>query len=152
MNLGTALQQKIFLFSLIAVLILACATQLFAASAPRIDQLKIGYASITGNRISLWTAQEKGFFSRNGLQPELVFIASSAAGIPALIAGETALYSGSPETGAQAAANGRGLVIIGSNEPTQYKLIGQPYIKTVQELKGEKDRHRSHRGFKSLRD
>ena len=125
-------------FHLFGFLFFLCTNQVFAASAPRNEQLKIGYASITGNRIPLWAAQEKGFFSRNGLQPELVFIASSAAGIPALIAGETALYSGSPETGAQAAAGGADLVIIASNEPTQYKLIVQPYIKTVQELKGKR--------------
>ena len=125
-------------FVLIAVLLLQRTPQLFAASAPKTDRLKIGYASITGNRISLWAAQEKGFFSRNGLQPELIFIASSAAGIPALIAGETALYSGSPETAAQAAAGGGDLVIIASNEPTQYKLIVQPQIKSVQELKGKR--------------
>jgi ABC-type nitrate/sulfonate/bicarbonate transport system substrate-binding protein len=126
------------LLVLIAVLLLQRTPQLFAASAPKTDRLKIGYASITGNRISLWTAQEKGFFSRNGLQPELIFIASSAAGIPALIAGETALYSGSPETAAQAAAGGGDLVIIASNEPTQYKLIVQPNIKSVYELKGKR--------------
>jgi NitT/TauT family transport system substrate-binding protein len=126
------------LLVLIAVVSLQRTSQLFAASAPKTVRLKIGYASITGNRISLWTAQEKGFFSRNGLQPELIFIASSAAGIPALIAGETALYSGSPETAAQAAAGGGDLVIIASNEPTQYKLIVQPQIKSVQELKGKR--------------
>jgi len=126
------------LLVLIAVLLLQRPSQLFAASTSKTDRLKIGYASITGNRISLWTAQEKGFFSRNGLQPELIFIASSAAGIPALIAGETALYSGSPETAAQAAAGGGDLVIIASNEPTQYKLIVQPNIKSVYELKGKR--------------
>jgi ABC-type nitrate/sulfonate/bicarbonate transport system substrate-binding protein len=131
-------KSAVSLFGLITFFLLNCIPQTFAASAARNEQFKIGYASITGNRIPLWAAQEKGFFSRNGLQPELVFIASSAAGIPALIAGETALYSGSPETGAQAAANGADLVIIASNEPTQYKLIVQPYIKTVQELKGKR--------------
>jgi ABC-type nitrate/sulfonate/bicarbonate transport system substrate-binding protein len=139
MTLTTVLRQSGGLvLVLIAVLLLQRASQVLAASAPKADRLKIGYASITGNRISLWTAQEKGFFSRNGLQPELIFIASSAAGIPALIAGETALYSGSPETAAQAAAGGGDLVIIASNEPTQYKLIVQPNIKSVYELKGKR--------------
>ncbi len=131
-------QSTVFALALIAAVLLPCMTHPFAAGAPRIDQFKIGYASITGNRIPLWTAHEKGFFSRNGLQPDLIFIASSAAGIPALIAGEMALYSGSPETGAQAAAGGADLIIIASNEPTQYKLIVQPNIKSVQELKGKR--------------
>jgi ABC-type nitrate/sulfonate/bicarbonate transport system substrate-binding protein len=139
MKLTTALKQgAIFVFFFIAVLLIASVPQTSAAGAPRTDGLKIGYASITGNRISLWAAENKGFFTRNGLQPELIFIASSAAGIPALIAGETAIYSGSPETAAQAAAGGADLIIIASNEPTQYKLIVQPNIKNAQELKGKR--------------
>jgi NitT/TauT family transport system substrate-binding protein len=135
MNLATILR-RVFPFCLIVALLLPCNARLFAAAAP--NRLKIGYASVTGNRISLWTAQEKGFFSRSGLQPELIFIASSAAGMPALIAGEIAIFSGSPETGAQAAAGGADLVIIASNEPTQYKLIVQPSIKRAEELKGKR--------------
>ena len=139
MKLTTALKQSaVFAVSLIAVLLLPCEPRLFAASTPGANWFKIGYASVTGNRISLWTAQDKGFFNRNGIQPELIFIASSAAGIPALIAGEMAIYSGSPETAAQAAAAGADVVIIASNEPTQYKLIVQPSIKTVQDLKGKR--------------
>ncbi|HEY2990207.1 MAG TPA: ABC transporter substrate-binding protein, partial [Candidatus Binatia bacterium] len=39
---------------------------------------------------------------------------------------------------AQAAAAGSDLIIIASNEPTQYKLIVQPQIKSVEELKGKR--------------
>lgn len=109
-----------------------------AAEPRKIDHFKVGYASISGNRISLWAAQETGVFARQGIQAELIFIASSSQGIPALISGEVALFSGSPETAALAAVRGIELVIIASNEPTQYKLIVQPYIKTVSELKGKK--------------
>ena len=131
-------QSAVLVLVLLAILLFYRTAQVFSASAPKTDRIKIGYASITGNRISLWTAQEKGFFTRNGLQAEIIFIASSAAGIPALIAGETAIYSGSPETAAQAAASGADLIIFASNEPTQYKLIVQPNIKSVQELKGKR--------------
>jgi len=139
MKLTAALKQSaVIAVSLIVVLLMPCEPRLFAASTPGANWFKIGYASVTGNRISLWTAQDKGFFNRNGIQPELIFIASSAAGIPALIAGEMAIYSGSPETAAQAAAAGADVVIIASNEPTQYKLIVQPSIKTAQDLKGKR--------------
>jgi ABC-type nitrate/sulfonate/bicarbonate transport system substrate-binding protein len=126
------------LIAFIALLFLSGATQPLAHGATKLDRPKVGYASITGNRIPLWTAQEKGFFSRHNLQPELIFIASSAAGVPALIAGEMAIFSGSPETAAQAAAGGADLVIIASAEPTQYKLIVQPNIRSVQDLKGKR--------------
>jgi ABC-type nitrate/sulfonate/bicarbonate transport system substrate-binding protein len=109
-----------------------------AAELRRPERIKIGYASISGNRISLWAAQDVGFFARHGLASELVFIATSAQGMPALLAGDLAIFSGSPETAAQAAVRGVDLVLIASNEPTQYKLIVQPGIRSVAELKGKK--------------
>ena len=109
-----------------------------AAEAQKGERLRVAYASVTGNRISLWAAQEMGFFARQGFHPELIFIASSSMGVPALIAGEFPMFSGSPETAAQAVVSGINLVIIASNEPTQYKLIVDPKIKKAEELKGKK--------------
>lgn len=113
-------------------------SQALAAEIRKTDQLKVGYASVSGNRISLWAAHDKGFFARHGLQAELIFIATSAQGMPALISGEISIFSGSPETAAQATIRGAELVIVASNEPTQYKLIVQPGIKTAKDLKGKK--------------
>jgi ABC-type nitrate/sulfonate/bicarbonate transport system substrate-binding protein len=110
----------------------------FAADLRKAARLKVGYASITGSRISLWAAHDMEFFARHGLETELIFIASSSHGVPALLAGEIPIYSGSPETAAQAAAAGADVVIIASSEPTPYKLIVQPGIKNVRELKGKK--------------
>ena len=109
-----------------------------AAENQRPEPVKIGYASISGNRISFWAAQDAAFFERYGLAPELVFIATSAQGVPALVAGDLAMFVGSPETAAQAAARGIDLVVVASSEPTQYKLVVQPSIKSVTELKGKK--------------
>jgi NitT/TauT family transport system substrate-binding protein len=110
----------------------------FSAEPRKAVHLKVGYASITGNRIPLWTTHDMEFFARHGLQTELVFIASSSQGMPALLAGEVPIFSGSLETAAQAAANGVDLVIIASSEPTQYKLMVQPGIKSALDLKGKK--------------
>ena len=114
------------------------ADPVFAAAPQKVVRLKVGYASITGGRIPLWAAHDKEFFARHGLETELIFIASSSHGVPALLAGEIPIYAGSPETGAQAAAAGADVVIIASSEPTPYKLIVQPGIKSVAELKGKR--------------
>ena len=108
------------------------------AEANKAIHLKVGYASITGNRIPLWATHDREFFARNGLDTELIFIASSSQGMPALLAGQIPIYSGSLETAAQAAAAGADLVVIASSEPTQYKLIVQPGIKSAADLKGKK--------------
>src|SRR5262249_25669573 len=47
-------------------------------------------------------------------------------------------YAGSPETAAQAAAAGADVVIVASSEPTPYKLIVQPGIKSIAALKGKR--------------
>jgi ABC-type nitrate/sulfonate/bicarbonate transport system substrate-binding protein len=103
-----------------------CAGPATAADNRKAVYLKVGYASISGNRIPLWATRDMEFFARNGLDSELIFIASSSQGMPALLSGEVPIYSGSFDTAAQAAAAGADLVIIGSSEPTPYKLIVQP--------------------------
>ncbi len=100
--------------------------------------LKVGYASVSGTRIALWAARDQGFFARQGLQVELVLIASSSRGLPALLAGEIPIYAGSAETAAQAAVRGADLVIIAGEGATPYKLIVQPGIKNIEQLKGKK--------------
>jgi ABC-type nitrate/sulfonate/bicarbonate transport system substrate-binding protein len=128
-----------FLQFLIPVLGLAFAFELtLGAETQKTDRLNIGYASISGNRISLWATHDAGFFARHGIQSELIFFRTSAQGMPALLAGEVPIFSGSAETGALAAARGADLVVFASNEPTQYKLIVQPQIKNVNELKGKR--------------
>jgi ABC-type nitrate/sulfonate/bicarbonate transport system substrate-binding protein len=114
------------------------ADPVFAAAPQKVVRLKVGYASITGGRIPLWAAHDMEFFARHGLETELIFIASSSHGVPALLSGEIPIYAGSPETGAQAAAAGADVVIIASSEPTPYKLIVQPGIKSIAELKGKR--------------
>lgn len=117
---------------------LSCGPSAYSAEFRKAIRLKIGYASISGNRIPLWATHDMEFFARHGLETELIFIASSAQGMPALLAGEVPIFSGSLDTAAQAAAVGAELVIIATSEPTPYKLIVQPGIKSVADLKGKK--------------
>jgi ABC-type nitrate/sulfonate/bicarbonate transport system substrate-binding protein len=128
------LRQRVLLLAVAVVLSFSAMS--LAGEASR--RLVVGYASITGNRIPLWVAQDLGIFARQGLITDLVFIGTSAYGIPALVSGDMAIFSGSPETAAQAVANGAELVIFASAPPTPYKLIAQPQYKTVDDLKGKK--------------
>jgi ABC-type nitrate/sulfonate/bicarbonate transport system substrate-binding protein len=71
-----------------------CASPAQSAESRKAALLKVGYASITGGRISLWATHEMEFFARNGLETELIFIASSSQGVPALLAGEIPIFFG----------------------------------------------------------
>ena len=108
-----------------------------AAESQKADRIRMGYSSISGSRIGLWVAQDKGFFIRNGLQSELVVL-SGILGIQSLIAGEIQFYLGATDSAAQAASKGSDLFLFASAEPLRYKLIAQPNIKTVKELRGKK--------------
>ena len=79
---------------LVFSMLLQCADPALAAEPRKPVRLKVGYASITGGRIPLWAAHDMEFFARHGLETELVFIASSSHGVPALLAGEIPIYCG----------------------------------------------------------
>jgi NitT/TauT family transport system substrate-binding protein len=108
-----------------------------AAETQKTERIRIGYSSISGSRIGLWVAQDKGFFTRHGLHSELVVL-SGILGIQSLIAGEIQSYLGATDSAAQAASKGSDLFLFASAEPLRYKLIAQPNIKTVKELRGKK--------------
>jgi len=77
----------------------------FVAAGASPARIRIGYSSISGSRISLWAAQDKGFFARQGVQSELVIL-SGIVGIQSLIAGEIQFYLGATDSAAQSAAKG----------------------------------------------
>jgi ABC-type nitrate/sulfonate/bicarbonate transport system substrate-binding protein len=132
---------RLVAFHIVVVLALLFAEsvvfQRFVEAAAPTARIRVGYSSISGSRISLWAAQEKGFFARQGVQAELVIL-SGIVGIQSLIAGEIQFYLGATDSAAQSAAKGSEIILLGTAEPLRYKLIVQPAIKTIQELKGKK--------------
>src|SRR5262249_56719413 len=78
-----------------------------------------------------------GFFKRQGLAAEVI-VPPGIQGTQALIAGELQFYLGGVDSAALAASRGSDLVALATAEPIEYKLIVQPGIKTVKDLKGKK--------------
>ena len=117
--------------------ILLIRSLVFSAEIATPDKLRIGYSSVVGARIFLWAAHDAGHFARQGIQTELVVV-SGIQGIQALIAGDTPIFLGPTDTAVQAATRGADVIILATAEPIPYKLIVQPNIKTVDDLKGKK--------------
>jgi ABC-type nitrate/sulfonate/bicarbonate transport system substrate-binding protein len=63
---------------LAAAVILITSLSVRAASAPA--KLVIAYAAMSPRVAPLWAAQERGFFTKNGIDAELVFVSADAAG------------------------------------------------------------------------
>lgn len=112
---------------------------LMLASSPALSQLKkirFSTTSIAVTELQFRIAQLKGFYREEGLDLETLLI-RGAVGMQALIGGSVDYASAA---GALIAAAVRGapvrLVLIVNSKP-QFDLVGQPEIKSVQQLKGK---------------
>ena len=124
-------------FLALALAILGAAAQAFAAESPKLDRIRVGYSSISSSRIALWATNEMGIFRKQGLAAEVI-VTPGIQGTQALIAGELQFYLGGVDSAALAASRGSDLVALATAEPIEYKLITQPGVKTVKDLKGKK--------------
>jgi ABC-type nitrate/sulfonate/bicarbonate transport system substrate-binding protein len=109
------------------------------ASSPSVAQLKkirFSASSIAVTELQFKIAQLKGFYRDEGLDLETILI-RGAVGLQALLGGSVDYSSAA---GAMIAAAVRGvpvkLVLIVNSKP-QFDLVGQPEIKTIQQLKGK---------------
>jgi NitT/TauT family transport system substrate-binding protein len=125
------------LLSLIIVSLVIVSGAPRAISGEKLDRVRIGYSSISSSRIALWVTNDVGIFRKNGLAAEAI-VTPGIQGTQALIAGELQFYLGGVDSAALAAARGSDLVALATAEPIEYKLITQPNVKTVKELRGKK--------------
>jgi len=119
------------------LLIFSSASEVISAESQKLDRVRIGYSSISSSRIALWVTSEMDFFRKNGLAAETI-VTPGVQGTQALIAGELQFYLGGVDSAALAAARGSDLVVLATAEPIEYKLITQPNVKTVKEVRGKK--------------
>jgi NitT/TauT family transport system substrate-binding protein len=124
-------------FLFLAVFLFSGAPHALSAESQKVDRVRIGYSSISSSRIALWATNDMGFFRKNGLAAEVI-VTPGVQGTQALIAGELQFYLGGVDSAALAASRGSDLVALATAEPIEYKLIAQPDVKTVKELRGKK--------------
>lgn len=122
------------LLGLIAVLLIIGP----ARSAQSQDKIKIAYSS-TDTLNQLWTIpQEVGFYKKNGLDVELVYIGSTTVGIAAIVAQD--IQIGNAAGSGVANANVRGAETVSVGCPINvlaYELVVLDSIKTAEDLKGK---------------
>src|SRR5262249_24111467 len=111
------------------------------AQTPAAQQLKkvvIGYSSISPASSAVWLAYEGGFFRKNGLDAQLIFIESGSRMVQTLISGDVvaAQVGGAPVI--QSNLQGSGVVIIGGLLNTMdYKFVVSRDITRPDQLKGK---------------
>ena len=126
-------QSRSTIFAL--VITLFCA--LNANSLHGADKLRVSNCYIGGAILPLWLAQDAGFYAREGLDVEQIWIQGNPA-TSALISGEIDLLYCIPHNVIGAIAGGADLQFIASiYNRMQYRIVAAPGIDKVEQLKGK---------------
>src|ERR687897_42477 len=87
---------------------------LLVASAVEAAALRVAYSAISGAMSSLWVAQEGGYFKREGLEVELLYIGGGSLLIQSMISGDVPFAYGPSVPVINASVRGADLVLIGN--------------------------------------
>ena len=110
----------------------------FRVNAQAADKVRFAYISDSpGSSAPYWIAKEAGFFKKQGLDVELIFINGSTRGIQSLVASEIDFAGAVGTSAMNGAMAGGDVVIVDSLVNTlPYYIIGNPNIKSPEDLKG----------------
>ncbi len=110
-----------------------------APTAGAATKITVAYSTLNPDPLPLWVAQDDGFFTKNGLAVELVFINGGTKTAQAAIAGDVQFAVTAPSGAVNADAGGADLVLVtGLVNVINYDLVAVPGIKTAADLKGKK--------------
>ena len=123
---------------LVWVALLAAAFPALVANGQS-EKLRVAISSISTSQVNVWVPLDTGFFKRQGLDVELVYISGAPVGAAALMSGEVAISQGGVTGSITSNLKGSGTyIILGGADRFPYQLVAQPGIKQISELKGKR--------------
>src|SRR5918999_1217444 len=126
---------KKFLATVFIALLTVCSLVHGVSAAP----MRIAYSAISGAMSSLWIAQEGGYFKREGLDTELLYIGGGSLLIQSMISGDVPFAYGPSVPVINASLRGADLVLIGNTgNSLVFSIMSRPEIKQPASLKGKK--------------
>ena len=121
--------------SLIASLLVLLSCSL-AQSAER---LRIAYSSISGAYTGIWVAHDAGFFAKEGLEDQIIFIPSATQLAQVLVAGDVDIASLGGGPAMAASLSGADIKVFGNNvNKLIFSLHTKPEVKSIDELRGKR--------------
>jgi ABC-type nitrate/sulfonate/bicarbonate transport system substrate-binding protein len=101
--------------------------------------MRIAYSAISGAMSSLFVAQEGGYFKREGLDTELLYIGGGSLLIQSMLSGDVPFAYGPSVPVINASLRGADLVLIGNTgNSLVFSIMSRPDIKRPAQLKGKK--------------
>lgn len=118
---------------LICVVLLTVPQKLYAGP------LVVGYSSVTSVFLPFWIGNEAGFYKKEGLDAQLIYIASSTTMAQAMFAREVAVSTVNSGSVVSSGLQGGDLVLIGAVINTAaFYVMTRPEIARAQDLKGKR--------------
>jgi NitT/TauT family transport system substrate-binding protein len=125
---------KLLLIFLLAMLLLRASSRV-SNSAP----LRVAYSAISGAMSSLWVAQEGGYFRREDLDVELLYVGGGSLLIQSMLSGDLPFAYGPSVPVINAALRGSDLALIGNTgNALVFSIMSRPEITQPAMLKGKK--------------
>jgi NitT/TauT family transport system substrate-binding protein len=110
----------------------------FPVAADAQDKIKVAYSS-TDTLNQIWTiAQDAGFYKKNGLDADLVYIGSTTVGIAAIVSQDVQVGNAAGSGVANAAVRGADAVSVACTiNVLAYELVVLDSVKSAEDLKGK---------------
>ena len=67
-----------------------------APRLPAAERVRVSYSALNASQSYLWVAQERGFYTKHGLEVELLYINSGFMNVAALVGGSVQVAGGGP--------------------------------------------------------
>ena len=103
------------------------------------SRLVVGYSAVSSVFLPFWIGKEVGFYKKEGLDAQLVYIASSTTMAQAMFARQVAISSVNSGSVVTSTLQGGDLVFMGAvMNMAGFYIMTRPEIANVQELRGKK--------------
>ncbi|MBI2359246.1 MAG: ABC transporter substrate-binding protein [Deltaproteobacteria bacterium] len=104
----------------------------------QLQKLKFAYVSPSGALAVPWIAKEAGLFEKNGVEAELIFIRGASTMIQTLVSGDIDVAHVAANPAVEANLGGADVVVLATalNRPVGFYMMGQPGVKSVEDLRG----------------
>jgi len=104
----------------------------------RAEKIVVGYSAVSALNAPPWVMKEAGFFKQEGLDVDLIYIASSSTMAQAMLAGEVAISTANSQVVADTGLQGGDLVAMGAIiNVAAFYVMAPPEIKGIEDLRGK---------------
>lgn len=127
-----------FLIGISVLVFIVLAGPILPECSAQLQKFKLAYVSPSGALAVPWIAKEAGLFEKNGLDVELIFIRGASTMIQTLVSADIDLAHVAANPAVEANLGGADVVILATalNRPVGFYMMGQPGVKSVEELRG----------------